>query len=191
MNKVYYFVDESGQHTQGDFFTVAVVIVRGSGLRDKVEQELLRVEKKVRKGTLKWTKTNYEKKQNYLRSVINIVGLENSFFYSIYFDTQDYVQSTVDTVTKSIQQQVTSMGKCESVVIVDGLNKAEKQHFARKLRKKGVVDGKVRGAKDENNAWIRLADAIAGFSRDFQEKKPYTQDLYDKMQKRHLIRLEK
>ena len=95
MSKIYCYVDESGQHTQGDFFSVAVVIVNTTELRDEGERMLLEVER-----------------------------------------TQA-----------------------------------------------GVVYKKVRGAKDEGNAWIRLADAIAGFSWDVYENKPYTQSLYPDMQK--------
>ena len=36
---------------------------------------------------------------------------------------------------------------------------------------------------NEGSAWIRLADAIAGFSRHVDEKKPYTQSLYPEMKR--------
>jgi uncharacterized protein YgfB (UPF0149 family) len=36
---------------------------------------------------------------------------------------------------------------------------------------------KVRGVKDESNSLIRLADALAGFVRDFIEGQSYTKEL--------------
>lgn len=62
--------------------------------------------------------------------------------------------------------------------MVDGLDKQEKQQIAKRLKQAGVVYKKVRGAKDEGSAWIRLADAIAGFSWDIYKNKPYTQSLH-------------
>jgi len=37
---------------------------------------------------------------------------------------------------------------------------------------------KVRGIKEESDALIRLADALAGFVRDYLEGEPYAQELY-------------
>ena len=61
--------------------------------------------------------------------------------------------------------------------MIDGLDKKEEQQIAKQLKRSGVVYKKVRGARDEGNAWIRLADAIAGFSWDVYEDKPYIQSL--------------
>ena len=69
--------------------------------------------------------------------------------------------------------------------MIDGLSKrVEQQQIAKQLKQEGVAYKKVRGAKDENSTWIRLADAIAGFSRDVYEDKPYTQNLYSEIQKK-------
>jgi hypothetical protein len=184
MSKIYYYVDESGQHTQGDFFSVAVVIVNATELRDEIERRLLDIEIETGKGIVKWTHTSYEKKENYLQSITTIAKLEGTLFYSIHINTRDYVSATVETIAQVAQQLTTDTEKYKLTVIVDGLSKKEKQQIAKQLRKKGVVYKKVRGARDENSAWIRLADAIAGFSRDVYEDKPYTQNLYSEMQQK-------
>ena len=59
---MYCYVDESGQHTQGDFFSVAVVIVNTIEARDNTERMLLAMERKTGKGSTKWAKTHYVKK---------------------------------------------------------------------------------------------------------------------------------
>ncbi len=51
---------------------------------------------------------------------------------------------------------------------------AEVPRFARGLRARGVKLAKMRGSKDQSSAFIRLADAIAGFMRDYIEGQPYT-----------------
>ncbi len=187
---MYCYVDESGQHTQGDVFSVAAIVVNTIETRDEGERMLLRIEKRIGKGSTKWAKTHYLKKSQYLRAIPTITELNGCLFYSIYTDTQDYVSSTVDTIVGAVQQHVTDTSKYKLTVIVDGLNKKEKQQFAKQLKQGGVAYKKVRGARDESSAWIRLADAIAGFGRDIYEDKLYTQNLYSNIQQKgFLIRL--
>ncbi len=54
-----------------------------------------------------------------------------------------------------------------TIIYVDGLKKSKRQEYGSELRKLGIPTRKVQGVtKDENNALIRLADAVAGFVRD-------------------------
>jgi len=180
---MYCYVDESGQHTQGDFFSVAVVIVNTIEARDNTERMLLAMERKTGKGSTKWAKTHYVKKTQYLQAITTITELKGCLFYSIYTDTQDYVSLTVDTIAQAVRQH--AIDKYKVTVVIDGLSKrVEQQQIAKQLKQEGVAYKKVRGAKDENSTWIRLADAIAGFSRDVYEDKPYTQNLYSEIQKK-------
>ena len=43
---------------------------------------------------------------------------------------------------------------------------------------------KVSGIRDEGSAWIRFADAIAGFNWHVYKNKPYTQRLFPEMQQK-------
>ena len=45
MSKIYCYVDESGQHTQGDFFSVAAVIMKTVEMRDSGKHMLLGMER--------------------------------------------------------------------------------------------------------------------------------------------------
>lgn len=187
-NNVYCYVDESGQHTQGKSFSVAVILVNEVDALKRVEKQLIDIEKKTKKGTLKWKSTHYSVKEKYLRNVMAISELKNCIFYSIYTNTRSYVYSTVETIVEAIKKYVTKPYKVS--VMIDGLNKKTRQRIIRHLKQEGVMYKKVRGMKDEGSAWIRLADAIAGFSRHVDEKKPYTQSLYPEMKRnRFLIQL--
>ena len=185
MNNIYCYVDESGQDTQGDFFYVSVIIVNTVRLRDEGERRLLDIESRTGKGRAKWTNTNYVKRANYLQSVTNIVALRDCIFYSRHINTRDYITSTVDTIVQAIRQYVTD--EYRATIEIDGLNKKTVRGIAKLLKEKGVICRKVRGVKDENNAWIRLADAIAGFSRHAYENKPYIQNLYSDLQGRGFL----
>ncbi len=87
LDKIYCYVDETGQHTQGEFYSVAVVIAVTTDIRNKVEQRLIDIEKKTNKGLSKWKSTHYRIKESYLRSVITIPDLERCLFYSIFTNT--------------------------------------------------------------------------------------------------------
>ena len=188
LDNIYCYVDESGQHTQGKSFSVAVIVVNNVEIRDKVEDKLIEIEKKTKKGPMKWKSTHYTIKENYLHSITTISELKGCFFYSIHTDTRDYVNLTVDAIVGAIQQNVQNV--CKVTLVIDGLDNKTKQRISKQLKQKGILYRKVRGIKDEGSAWIRLADAIAGFSRHAYENKPYTQTLYSEMQQKgFLIRL--
>lgn len=189
MSNIYCYVDESGQHTQGDFFSVAAVIVKTVEMRDSGENTLLEVERTTEKGSTKWTKTHYRKKVQYLKTISALSELKGCLFYSIYTDTRDYVGATVDTIARTVQQRTINAEIYELIVVIDGLDKQERQQITKQLKQAGVVYKKVRGAKDEGSAWIRLADAVAGFNWDVYKNKPYTQDLRSELQPEFFIQL--
>ncbi|MDE0554038.1 MAG: hypothetical protein OXI24_07490 [Candidatus Poribacteria bacterium] len=108
-------------------------------------------------------------------------------FFSTHTNTRDYIGVTVNTIARVIQQETTDTNTYQLIVVVDGMNEKEAQQAARLLKRQGVGAKKVRGAKDESSAWIRLADAIAGFSWDAYKNKPYTQNLYFHMQQQGFL----
>jgi len=72
-------------------------------------------------------------------------------------------------------------GSFSATVLVDGLsNQTEVRHFTHILRSLRITIRKVRGMKDESNSLIRLADALAGFVRDFIEGQLYQKDLIER-----------
>lgn len=67
----------------------------------------------------------------------------------------------------------------EASVYIDGLSKADRSIVHAGLRNHYIHVKRVRGMRDESNALIRLADAIAGFARDYLEGDEYAKPLYD------------
>jgi len=65
----------------------------------------------------------------------------------------------------------------QSLVFIDGLSKSEIPRVGSALRKIGIYTEKVRGIKDENDAVIRLADAISGLIREQYQGISYTEKL--------------
>ena len=69
MKKLYCYVDETGQDTQGKFFLVCVVVVDAT-FRDRVEKRLLAIEKRSKKGHVEWTRISLPKKNAYLQELL-------------------------------------------------------------------------------------------------------------------------
>lgn len=177
IKKLYCYVDETGQDTHGEFFLVAVVIV-GSN-REEVRALLRRIEHASGKGIKKWTKATRKQRQAYMESVIQIAEFREKLFYAHFEGTTDYLPCVLHTVA----QAVTTVAADQSyrvTVLIDGLGKSERHKVGAGLRQLKVKVKKVRGLRDESDAFIRLADATAGFVRDYLEGQAYVKQLYQK-----------
>ena len=145
-----------------------MVIVRGDG--DPLRQALREVERDSRKLDKKWTKSRPAQREAYIRGILNLEPLHGSLYYAMHRHTSHYVDLTIQSTAQAILSHTELAGQ-STAVLVDGLARSERQGFARRLRQQSIVVDKVRGVKDESDALIRLADAIAGFVRHSIEEK--------------------
>lgn len=88
-----------------------------------------------------------------------------------------YREITLITIA-SVITAVKTEETYKASIFIDGLSKHEVLQVGSDLRKIGVRTRKVRGVKDENEPCIRLADAMAGFIREYFEGAAWTQPLY-------------
>jgi hypothetical protein len=185
MQKLYCYVDESGQDTEGKLFLVSVVI-REKESRDETEELLLEIEKTSGKGLSKWQSTGLRRKVGYLEAVLQINSLKDSIFYATYETTKEYGSLTTYTIAKAVG--VRASKPYQAIITIDGLNDAERDRVRRGLRQLGVRYKKVRGARDESSSLLRLADSLAGFLRDFEEGQGYTKEFFRRFMNRQIIR---
>jgi hypothetical protein len=76
-------------------------------------------------------------------------------------------------------------GRYKVTVLVDGLKRTERRSFTQELRAARVNPYKVRGVlKEENNAMIRLADAICGLVRDAGEGQAWAVEMLGRLKRR-------
>lgn len=183
MQKIYCYVDETGQDTKGVFFLVSVVLIDHD--REVLQKFLEKIEKESGKRAGKWHKTSYARKIAYIEKVFADPIMQGILFFSKY-QSNAYVDLTILTVAKAILYK--SEKEYKATIIVDGLKNAEIKKFAAGLRKLRIRMRKVRGARDESDPIIRLADAIAGFLRDYRDGAGYAQSLYKQAQKQKIIR---
>ena len=176
MKKLYCYVDGTGQDTKGEIFLVCVVIVRPE-TKEKVEHDLLEIEPKIGKKT-KWISTRPPKRLEYLERILNLKALQRNLFFGIYKGSTEYLNLATETIIKAIQSSTRE--PYQVTVAIDGLNRTQREKIKRLLKAGGIKYRKVQGPSWRSNPFIRLADALAGFSRAANERKLYSQELFDR-----------
>ena len=182
--KIYTYVDESGQDTNGEMFLVSVVVI--SSKRDTLRVLLKEIETRSRKYRKKWSRTTKSRRVKYMRDIIDSKEFIGLIYYSYYKKARLFIDLTVLSTAKAILDQARQ--PYDVTVYVDGLTTHDRKSFTKGLRKLHVKTDLARGLKDEADEFIRLADAIAGFVRDGIEGDKIMKPLYKKALKRGVIR---
>ena len=182
--KLYAYVDESGQDTLGELFLVSVVVTGEA--REGLRKKLRTIERVSGKQAKKWRKARLTERTAYLQSVFQLGELTGCIYYARYHDTRAYVDLMILSTAKALHAQGTEVP--EATVIVDGLSRPERPRFAAGLRKLRIRVHKVRGARDQSDELIRLADAIAGGVRDSLEGDAIMRPLFAQAERRGVVR---
>lgn len=177
MQKLYCYVDETGQDTEGNLFIVSVVIADHE--RDATIKLCERIERETRKGRVKWIKADYPRRLEYIRRILQEPVFKEKLNFAIYRNSREYLALTVLTVARAIFANVQKEYK--ATVLIDGLPRSQEKWVGSELRHLRIQIRKVRGVrKDENDALIRLADAICGFVRGAIEGNPELKELLER-----------
>jgi hypothetical protein len=183
-HKLYAYVDESGQDTLGKLFLVSVVVTGEA--RDGLRKKLRKIERASGKQAKKWRKARLAERVVYLQSVFQLSELRGCIYYARYHDTRAYVDLMILSTAKALHAQGAELP--QATVIVDGLSRPERPRFAAGLRKLRIRVHKVRGARDQSDELIRLADAIAGGIRDSLEGDAIMRPLFAQAERRGVVR---
>ena len=184
MQKLYCYVDESGQDTGGRIFLVSVVIADEA--REGMRDQLKNIEERSGKKKKKWAGATREQRKSYIRQVAAAKEFFGCLYYSKYQDTRAYVDLSILSTAKALHDK--AKPPYEATVIVDGLKRTERFRFGAGLRKLKVKVRKVRGIKDQSDEFIRLADAIAGFVRDSLEGDQIMKDIYKNIENKKILK---
>ncbi len=174
MHKLYCYVDETGQDTKGALFLVALVITGDE--RETLRRVLADCERRSGKIIKKWTNTTLEQKKIYLQEVLQTKLFQGRIFYRSFSHTTEYLNCTLEAIVQGIAKQ--AIFNYKVTVVIDSLGKREGKIIGTRLRRRGVRVEKVRGIPHRSDEFIRLADAMAGFVRDYLEGKSYAGNLY-------------
>ena len=160
------------------------VVVTGAE-QDRLLHQLEALEQRSRKGKAKWHRARPAYRQAYIAELANLATLAQSLFFERFANTRDYSVLTVVATANAVRRK--APGTAKVTVFVDGIRKHEAQRFSQLLRAQRVGVTKVRGVqKEQNNALIRLADALCGLVRDAEEGQLWAVDALDRLQRRGL-----
>ncbi len=183
MATLFEYIDESGQDTAGVFFVVSAFI---TGIeREELLKILEKIEVKSKKGILKWRKTSIKKRHEYITQLITLTDLRKKIFFEIFLDSKKYVALTATAAANALRKY----GAKKAVIYVDGLLKPQVPAFQRQIKPSiGRIRVTIRGVrKDENNAFIRLVDAICGLVRDAYEGDSWSKKAVNKLKRKNIL----
>lgn len=173
--KLYVYVDESGQHTEGRAFVVGVIVTDEE--RERLRNELEAVEAASKKRIKKWNETRKNLRVAYIEGVRNLQLLKRCVYVRTVFGSRDYEHETALSTAHAILDF--DSAETRASIFVDGLKRANVASFSATLRAHGLHIIKVRGVRrDENEPLIRLADAICGLKLDALQGQAWARALY-------------
>ena len=169
--KLYAFVEETGQDTDGRLFVVTVVI--SDETYQLLEATCEEYERLSKKGRRKWHGTNSIPRLEFMRLVVGDNRFRGVLCYSKLEDQNkpNYDRQTISTLVTSIRSKLDG-DKYVVEVWIDGLTQTKRAEYATLLRRERLMNVHLhRVRKEESNTLIRLADALAGLLRDAVESK--------------------
>lgn len=183
--KFYCYVDETGQDTRGDLYIVAVVVADEE--RDRLIELCEAIERESGKGRVKWVRADYAKRLDYIRRVLHEPTLKGKLNLAVYRNSVDYLPLTVLTVARAIV--ACGQRTYKATVFIDGLPRSHERWVGSELRHLRIQIKKVRGVrKDENDALIRLADAVCGFARAALEGQVEMKELFERGKQKSFLK---
>ena len=184
INRLYAYIDESGQDTLGRLFVVGAVVIDREQ-RDAVAGLLEALEERSQKGRVKWDRARFSHRQMYVSELANITRLSSSLFLARFTSTRRYNEATAQAAARAIHTKSASAYRVR--ITVDGLTAGEKRGFTRILRSLGVRPDDVRGAREQSDVFIRLADALCGLVRDAEDGQLWAIEALDRLRQRGLV----
>ena len=156
---------------------IVTVVVTGQE-RNQLRQACEDIERNSRKGRRKWVRTTYSRRLAYFRQVLKRPIFEGKLHFAVYRDVQNYSSLTVQTIARALSE----MGETDykATILIDGLPRSLERGVGLQLRQLGILAKKVRGLKDENDALIRLADAVCGLVRGATEGQAAMRALFER-----------
>ena len=185
MQKLYAYVDESGQDTEGKFFVVGVVVLAKD--RDQIEKELEHIQESSHKRIKKWHKAPRTHRISYFQQITRNPIFHHTLFFKTFSKNKKYIEMTSYATAKAILK-TTSDHDYRATIYIDGFRQPELQEFTRGLRNLKIKWRKIRGVKnEESDRFILLADALCGLIRDADDEDKWAVSTLDKLKKAGMV----
>jgi hypothetical protein len=183
--KLYCYVDETGQDAGSRFFVIASVV--SGEEQEKVRQGLAEAEKITKLGIKKWHSSRSPEKEEFLRTILKQELAKGDVYYNKYKKRLPFFLPMLETIEKAIRDK--AAGKpYQAIIYIDGIDKKKARELTGALRLKGIQLTYVRSSRDESEPIIRLADRWAGCIRDALEGKEVSRKILAKAEKDKYIK---
>lgn len=150
--------------------------------RDHLIELCEKIERETGKGRVKWIKAGYSRRLDYIRHILVEPVLKGKLNFAVYRNSRNYLPLTILTIARAIL--TLGLKTYKATVLIDGLPRSREKWVGSELRHLRIQVKKVRGTKkDENDALIRLADAICGLVRAAREGQAAMQELFERGQR--------
>ncbi|MEK9165526.1 MAG: DUF3800 domain-containing protein [Patescibacteria group bacterium] len=167
--KIYCYVDETGQDPRSDIFIVVAVI-------DDTEQNFLRcqlknIEASIKIGKRKWKDAKrhikyLKRSRKYLERVLkNKIA---TVYFKHFIKQVLYYDAMIEVIEKAIKKEAKRDYK--AIIYIDGIDRKNAERVGNILKQHKIKSQKPRKATDESESLIRLADRWAGCIRGVFEK---------------------
>jgi len=161
MQKLYCYVDETGQDAGSKLFIVAAVIVTAN--INAVRERLEKLEKETGINIVKWHKAAYQYRIRFIEEFLRQDNTDLRIYFLTVKKPVFYWLPTVEILQRSIPPN--SSSGMQAIVCVDGLDKISAKKITNALRTKILKIKLAKGVRDESEACIRLADRWVGCIR--------------------------
>jgi len=161
MQKVYCYVDESGQDDTSRFFVVVAVVSTRD--QETIKQDLERIEQSAGTNRKKWHKVRHANRMRYLALLLEQKIAKGEIYAASYEKPIPYFFALIHLTEKAIKEAV--QGAYSARVYVDGIDRQKAKELTNALRTSGISLKLVKSRRDESEPLIRLADMWAGCLR--------------------------
>lgn len=161
MQKLYCYVDESGQDATSEVFIVVAIVSD----QDQVafRQKCLAVEENAGTGKRKWHKSRPERRRRYLELALEGKLGQGRVFFGQFKKPLPYFLPLLETIERGIKE--TAPKDYQATIYIDGIDRQKAAEMTNALRVRGIKLRLVRSQRDEAEPLIRLADMWAGCIR--------------------------
>jgi len=177
---MYIFIDESGIDKQDGKSSIALVYLEVDKL-DSLQNSILAIERELGIEYFHWAYSKWEIRQNFINKICkNEFSVKIALIKNPFKSNSAYEYALEHLI---IEKNMTN-------IIIDGKkSKRYEKKFKKILRDKGISIKKLKTGNDEGYPALRVADAIAGTIRYYNEKpnNENIKNIYQQISKKILI----
>jgi hypothetical protein len=185
IQKLYCYVDETGQDSASTVFIVVAVV--SAKEQEQLREALIQAENTAETGHRKWHKSRPARRLRYLELTLEHSLLGGDVFFDVYPKPLPYFFPLLEVIEKAIKAKAGDRPYVARV-FVDGIDRKKAAELTNALRLRGVWLELVRSRRDEAEPLIRLADMWAGCIRAALEAQPQEMILLNRAMRTGAVR---